>query len=318
MFPKIIVSMTTFPARFSTLPQVIEPILRQTVMPDVVQLWLSEEEFAEASEAEASQLDELARSGVDVRWCDRNLKPHNKYYGALQGNSDDVVITVDDDIVYPLTFVQHLLEMHFKHPRFIVANRTHMITVRESGELSPYKEWDLEQDVYKRQGLDTRQIIEGVCLDPRIGNHYNNPSFGYGGYCLPKDSKQLLANYDDVPQNLIRAIVESNETRKRFVADRILERNPNHVGVFRLIMKDGSDNFRESSVQGVMRHLRDKGVSLLIYEPMIQAGYWEGWEVMHDLRSFKESCDIIMTNRFSDELLDVADKVVTRDLWHRD
>lgn len=176
-----------------------------------------------------------------------------------------------------------------------------------------------ELDTYaESKGLDTRQIIEGVCLDPRIGNHYNNPSFGYGGYCLPKDSKQLLANYDDVPQNLIRAIVESNETRKRFVADRILERNPNHVGVFRLIMKDGSDNFRESSVQGVMRHLRDKGVSLLIYEPMIQAGYWEGWEVMHDLRSFKESCDIIMTNRFSDELLDVADKVVTRDLWHRD
>lgn len=176
-----------------------------------------------------------------------------------------------------------------------------------------------ELDTYaESKGLDTRQIIEGVCLDPRIGNHYNNPSFGYGGYCLPKDSKQLLANYDDVPQNLIRAIVESNETRKRFVADRILERNPNHVGVFRLIMKDGSDNFRESSVQGVMRHLRDNGVSLLIYEPMIQAGYWEGWEVMHDLRSFKESCDIIMTNRFSDELLDVADKVVTRDLWHRD
>ena len=176
-----------------------------------------------------------------------------------------------------------------------------------------------ELDTYaESKGLDTRQIIEGVCLDPRIGNHYNNPSFGYGGYCLPKDSKQLLANYDDVPQNLIRAIVESNETRKRFVADRILERNPNHVGVFRLIMKDGSDNFRESSVQGVMRHLRDKGVSLLIYEPTIQAGYWEGWEVMHDLRSFKESCDIIMTNRFSDELLDVADKVVTRDLWHRD
>lgn len=170
MFPKIIVSMTTFPARFSTLPQVIEPILRQTVMPDVVQLWLSEEEFAEASEAEASQLDELARSGVDVRWCDRNLKPHNKYYGALQGNSDDVVITVDDDIVYPLTFVQHLLEMHFKHPRFIVANRTHMITVRESGELSPYKEWDLEQKTHL--GAARHDLIAtgvgGVLYPPRV------------------------------------------------------------------------------------------------------------------------------------------------------
>ena len=162
--------MTTFPARFSTLPQVIEPILRQTVMPDVVQLWLSEEEFAEASEAEASQLDELARSGVDVRWCDRNLKPHNKYYGALQGNSDDVVITVDDDIVYPLTFVQHLLEMHFKHPRFIVANRTHMITVRESGELSPYKEWDLEQKTHL--GAARHDLIAtgvgGVLYPPRV------------------------------------------------------------------------------------------------------------------------------------------------------
>ena len=162
--------MTTFPARFSTFPQVIEPILRQTVMPDVVQLWLSEEEFAEASEAEASQLDELARSGVDVRWCDRNLKPHNKYYGALQGNSDDVVITVDDDIVYPLTFVQHLLEMHFKHPRFIVANRTHMITVRESGELSPYKEWDLEQKTHL--GAARHDLIAtgvgGVLYPPRV------------------------------------------------------------------------------------------------------------------------------------------------------
>ncbi|WP_302547058.1 hypothetical protein [Gordonibacter pamelaeae] len=148
----------------------IEPILRQTVMPDVVQLWLSEEEFAEASEAEASQLDELARSGVDVRWCDRNLKPHNKYYGALQGNSDDVVITVDDDIVYPLTFVQHLLEMHFKHPRFIVANRTHMITVRESGELSPYKEWDLEQKTHL--GAARHDLIAtgvgGVLYPPRV------------------------------------------------------------------------------------------------------------------------------------------------------
>lgn len=176
-----------------------------------------------------------------------------------------------------------------------------------------------ELDTYaESKELDTRQIIEGVCLDPRIGDHYNNPSFGYGGYCLPKDSKQLLANYNDVPQNLIRAIVESNETRKRFIADQILKRNPRRVGVFRLTMKEGSDNFRESSVQGVMGYLKEAGVPLLVYEPMVEGSTWESWEVAHDLESFKKNCDVIMTNRFSEELFDVKDKVVTRDLWRRD
>lgn len=176
-----------------------------------------------------------------------------------------------------------------------------------------------ELDTYaESRGLKTQQIIEGVCYDPRIGNCYNNPSFGYGGYCLPKDSKQLLANYDDVPQNLIKAIVESNETRKRFIADQILKRKPKQVGVFRLTMKNGSDNFRESSVQGVMKFLKEAKVPLLVYEPMIEVDVWEGWEIMHDLEKFKRDCDVIMANRFSDELLNVAEKVVTRDLWHRD
>ena len=176
-----------------------------------------------------------------------------------------------------------------------------------------------ELDTYaESKGLNARQIIEGVCLDPRIGDHYNNPSFGYGGYCLPKDSKQLLANYDDVPQNLIRAIVESNETRKRFIADQVIKRNPKCVGVYRLVMKEGSDNFRESSVQGVMKHLGEHGVPLLVYEPLLEDDDCLGAEVVRDLTMFKRRCDLIITNRFNDELADVLDKVVTRDQWRRD
>lgn len=174
-----------------------------------------------------------------------------------------------------------------------------------------------ELDTYaESRGLDTSQIIRGVCLDPRIGDYYNNPSFGYGGYCLPKDSKQLLANFQDVPQTLIRAVVESNATRKDFVADEIALRHPKLVGIYRLVMKEGSDNFRQSSIQGIMQRLDEKGIPVLVYEPSINDESYHGYRVTGDLQQFKQSCDVIVANRMTEELSDVIDKTYTRDLWH--
>ncbi|ENH98119.1 nucleotide sugar dehydrogenase [Gracilibacillus halophilus YIM-C55.5] len=168
------------------------------------------------------------------------------------------------------------------------------------------------------RGLNTKQIIEGVGLDPRIGEHYNNPSFGYGGYCLPKDTKQLLANYEDVPNNMISAIVDANSTRKNHIADRILAKNPEVVGIYRLTMKTDSDNFRQSAIQGIMKRIKAKGIEIVVYEPSLDTEEFYGSKLMNNFQQFKHTSEVIVANRLTDDLTDVEHKVYTRDLFSRD
>ena len=176
-----------------------------------------------------------------------------------------------------------------------------------------------ELDTYAElKGLNTKDIIDGVCLDPRVGSFYNNPSFGYGGYCLPKDTKQLLANFTNVPQNLIRAIVRSNQTRKAHIADMIMNRNPNTVGVYRLTMKKDSDNFRASAIQGVIQNIKEEGAKVIIYEPTLKEAEFDGCKVVNDFNEFAKQSDVIIANRYEDELFEVKDKIYTRDLYRRD
>lgn len=176
-----------------------------------------------------------------------------------------------------------------------------------------------ELDTYaQKNNLETKDIIDGVCLDPRIGHYYNNPSFGYGGYCLPKDTKQLLANFNQVPSNLIRAIVDANTTRKDFIADTVIATNPKRVGIYRLVMKAGSDNFRASAIQGVMKRIKAKGIEVVVYEPSLMEPYFFRSKVITEVSEFKGMCDIILANRMSPELVDVIDKVYTRDIFGYD